>query len=153
MTKFTVLSIPLLFTLYGCAPSSQVNLSDINPKRTYQAGFEDLIDAVKIYSLKEGFRLDRSSEEAGRVIGHKNTSSASVQGREFSVATTAMMIIMNLKMTRISNDETEMTVHFAFESGHVYVTKEEEGMLVECYSTLLAYLDEKFQRAGMRKPA
>lgn len=152
MIKSTMLFVAALLPVLGCAPASTQNLSEINPRRVYRASVSDLMETIKSYSLREGFRLDRFGEEAGRVIAHKITSSSSGQGREFSLSTTAMMIIMNVKMARISETETDFSANFAFETGHVHVTKDEEGMLAECYITLFGLLDGQFGSPATGRP-
>lgn len=148
MTKATIGVIILMAVMQGCSSTSRESLSDVNPTRQYRAGVHDIFEAIRAFSLKDEFRLDRFGEEAGRIIGHKNAQSSSRQGREFSVATTAMMIVMNVKAKRLSDTETEIVVNFAFESGHGTVTREEEGMLLDCYSTFLNTLDGQFVQLG-----
>jgi len=153
MSKYSVLLLAPLLLMAGCALSSRQSLVDINPVRTYRASISDLFEAVKSYSLREDFHLDRFGEEAGRVIGHKNTSSSSMRSREFSLATTAMMIIMNLKFSRVSEVETEITATFVFETGHGIVTREEEIMLLECYSSFFEFLDDRFRQSKEVSPS
>ena len=146
MTKAMLGVIILMAALPGCSTGSRETLSDVNPTRVYRSGVHDVFEAIRAYSLREEFRLDRFGEEAARIIGHKNAQSSSRQGREFSIATTAMMIVMNVKAKRLSPEETELVVNFSFETGHGTVTREEEGMLMECYTSFFSALDGQFER-------
>jgi hypothetical protein len=117
--------------------------------RRYLVGVHELFEAIREESQIDQFRLDRFTEDGGRIIGHKNTTSSARKEGEFSTATTAMMVIMNIKVKKIEENETEMVVNFAFESGHGTVTREEEEILLECYNAILRELDGKFVRAGV----
>jgi len=140
-------AIVLLVLLHGCTAHRE-SLSDVNPTRQYVTRVGELFEAIRAYTESESFHLDRFGEEAGRIIAHKNAQSSSRQGREFSIATTAMMIVMDVKVKRLSETTTEMVVNFGFETGHGTVTREEEGMLYECYSTFLRALDGRFVQVG-----
>jgi hypothetical protein len=117
-------------------------LEDIKPNRVYHRPYSEVFESIKMYCLKEGFRLDRYGEEAGRVIGHKLTSS-SPEGRQMStIGETSMMVVMNLKMRRMSGGDTEVLVNFSFENGHVVVSREEESILLDCYSTFFDFMKD-----------
>ncbi|HMK38221.1 MAG TPA: hypothetical protein VK569_02695 [Bacteroidota bacterium] len=142
MTHATALFIASLLIAGGCASMSRQRLEDIKPNRVYHKTYPEVFDAVKMYSLKEGFRLDRYGEEAGRVIGHKNTTSSTEGKQMSSIAETAMMVVMNLKMRKVSGTETEILVNFSFENGHVVVSREEEAILLDCYGTFFDFMQE-----------
>jgi len=143
MTNVTAAFIASLLIATGCASMSRQRLEDVTPNRVYHRPFAEVFEDIKLYSLKEGFRLDRYGEEAGRVIGHKNTSSSS-EGRQMSsIGESAMMIVMNLKMRKTSQADTEVIVNFAFENGHVVVSREEESILLDCYATFFDFMQDK----------
>jgi hypothetical protein len=143
MTHATTLVIASVLIACGCASSSRERLEDIKPNRVYHRAYADVFESIQMYSLKEGFRLDRYGADAGRVIGHKLTSS-SEEGRHMStIAETSMMVVMNLKMRRTTGGDTEVVVNFAFENGHVVVSREEESILLDCYSTFFEFMKDK----------
>ena len=143
MTKATALFIASLLIAGGCASMSRQRLEDIKPNRVYHRPFSEVFEGIKLYSIKEGFRLDRYGEEAGRVIGHKNTTS-SPEGRQMSsIGETTTMVVMNLKMRKVAGGDTEVLVNFSFENGHVVVSREEEAILLDCYSTFFDFMQEK----------
>jgi hypothetical protein len=108
----------------------------------YHCPYPSVFEAVKLYSLKEGFTLDRYGAEAGRIIGHMNTRSSG-EGRPMSsIGKTAMMVVMNLKMRKASENDTEILVNFSFENGHVVVSREEELILLDCYSRFFNFMNE-----------
>jgi hypothetical protein len=142
MTRATFFFIASLLIAGGCASMSRQRLEDIKPNRVYHKPFADVSQAIRLYSLKEGFRLDRYGEDAGRIIGHKNTTS-SPEGRQMSsIGETTTMVVMNLKMRRLTPEDTEILVNFAFENGHVVVSREEESILLDCYSTFFDFMQE-----------
>jgi len=141
MTRATALAAGVLLILCGCASTRQ-RLEDVVPDRVYHRPMNEMFEAIRLYSLKEGFVLDRFGEDALRVIGHKHTSSSN-EGRQFSSVTeTTEMIVMYLKLRRVSEHETGITVNFAFENGHVVVSREEESILLDCYNTFFDYMKD-----------
>jgi hypothetical protein len=121
---------------------SRQRLEDIKPNRVYHRPYADVFESVKMYSIKEGFKLDRYGEEAGRVIGHKNTTSSG-EGRQMSsIGGSTTMVVMNLKMRKVAGGDTEVLVNFSFENGHVVVSREEESILLDCYSTFFDFMQE-----------
>ena len=122
---------------------SRQRLEDINPDRVYHRPFDEVFEAIRLYSLKEDFTLDRYGSEAGRVIGHKTTTTSAVPSQMSSIGKTTTMVVMNLKMRKAAAGETEVLVNFSFENGHVVVSREEESMLLDCYSTFFEFMQEK----------
>jgi hypothetical protein len=53
------------------------------------------------------------------------------------------MVVMNLKMRRVAGGDTEVLVNFSFENGHDVVSREEESILLDCYSTFFDFMQEK----------
>ena len=143
MTKPTIALTLSLLIMTGCASMNRQRLEDVTPNRVYHRPFAAVFEDVKLFSLKEGFRLDRYGEEAGRVIGHKNTSSSSEGRAMSSIGESAMMIVMNLKMRKMSQQDTEVIVNFSFENGHVVVSREEESILLDCYATFFDFMQDK----------
>jgi len=141
MTRATALATGVLLVLSGCASSRQ-RLEDVIPDRVYHRPFKEVFDAIRLYSIKEGFTLDRYGEDAGRVIGHKNTSSSGEARQLSSLTETAEMVVMNIKMRRAGESETGITVNFAFENGHVVVSREEESILLDCYNTFFDFMKD-----------
>jgi hypothetical protein len=143
MTKATALFIASLLIAGGCASMSRQRLEDINPNRVYHRPFNDVFEAIKLYSVKEDFTLDRYGAEAGRVIGHKNMTTSEVASQMSSIGKTTTMVVMNLKMRKVAAGETEVLVNFSFENGHVVVSREEESILLDCYSRFFDFMQEK----------
>ncbi len=143
MTKATAFFVVSLLVAGGCASMSRQRLEDITPNRVYHRPYADVFESVKMYSLKEGFKLDRYGEDAGRVIGHKNTTSSGESRQMSSIGETATMVVMNLKMRKVAGGDTEVLVNFSFENGHVVVSREEESILLDCYSTFFDFMQEK----------
>jgi len=142
MTRATIVLTGVLLLVWGCASSSRQRLEDVVPDRVYHRPFKEVFEAIRLYSLKEGFTLDRYGEEAGRVIGHKVTSSSSEARQLSSIGATSTLVVMNLKMRRVGEGETAVTVNFAFENGHVVVSREEESILLDCYNTFFDFMKD-----------
>jgi hypothetical protein len=142
MTRATAFFVVSLLVAGGCASMSRQRLEDIKPNRVYHRPYTDVFESVKMYSIKEGFKLDRYGEEAGRVIGHKNTTSSG-EGRQMSsIGESTTMVVMNLKMRKVAERDTEVLVNFSFENGHVVVSREEESILLDCYGTFFDFMQE-----------
>jgi hypothetical protein len=142
MTHATAFLIASVLLAGGCASMSRERLEDIKPNRTYHRTYKDVFESLKMYSLKEGFRLDRYGEEAGRVIGHKSTTSSSESKQMSSIGESATLVVMNVKLRKVSAADTEVLVNFSFENGHVVVSREEESILLDCYSTFFSFMQE-----------
>ena len=143
MTHATAFIIASVLVAAGCASSSKQTLEDIVPNRVYHRPYTDVFENVKMYSLKEGFRLDRYGEEAGRIIGHKNTTSSPEARQMSSIGQTTTMVVMTLKLRKLVGGDTEVIVNFSFENGHVVVSREEESILLDCYYTFFDYMQDK----------
>lgn len=141
MTHATAVFTASILFACGCASMPRERLEDINPNRTYHRAYKEVFESLKIYSLKEGFRLDRCGEDAGRVIGHKNTTSSSEEKQMSSIGKSTM-VVMNIKLRKVSTADTEILVNFSFENGHVVVSREEESILLGCYATFFDYMQE-----------
>jgi hypothetical protein len=143
MTRAASLCIAAVLVACGCASTPPQRIGDIKPNRVYHKSLSEVFEAIRMYSYKEGFRLDRYGEEAGRIIGHKNTTTTS-EGRSMSsIAETAEMVVMVVKLKRLSESDTEVLVNFSFENGHVVVSREDESILLDCYNTFLGYMDDQ----------
>jgi hypothetical protein len=53
------------------------------------------------------------------------------------------MVVMVVKLKRLSESDTEVLVNFSFENGHVVVSREDESILLDCYNTFLGYMDDQ----------
>jgi len=142
MFRWTAFWSGALLLAAGCGSTSSQRIGDIRPNRVYHRPRAEVFEAIRMYSYKEGFRLDRFGEEAGRIIGHKNTTTTSEQKPMSSIAETAEMVVMVVKLRSVSEKETELLVNFAFENGHVVVSREDESVLLDCYTTFFDYLDD-----------
>jgi hypothetical protein len=142
MTHATAFIIASVLLAGGCASMSRERLEDIKPNRTYHRQYKDVFESLKMYSMKEGFRLDRYGEEAGRVIGHKSTTSSAESKQMSSIGESGTLVVMNVKLRKVSTADTEILVNFSFENGHVVVSREEESILLDCYATFFDFMQE-----------
>jgi hypothetical protein len=129
----------LAFTFITCAPSSNVRLQDINPARTYTAGYEQVLDAIRMFAIKEGYKLDRFETEYGTVIAHKTDTSggAGHAGND----PMSQVIVMKLSVKKQTAQRTDLTAGFSFGGVHTTQTKGDEDILVYNYTSLFEYLD------------
>lgn len=134
----------LLLLASGCTSPPFKSLEDVKPVRTYHASYADIFDAIKLFSVKEDYHLDRFGPEAGRVIGHRSTTSALRQSPAPAPSEEVMLIVMILKVRKISASQTEVNAKFTFESGHTLVSREEEEQLLESYAAFFNFMDSMF---------
>lgn len=135
------LLLPLLFV--GCAPSSNLRLQDVNPTRTYSAAYDQVLDAVRMYAIKEAFKLDRFETEYGTIIGHK-TDTGSGRAR-FGADPMSQIIVMKLSVKRQAAQRTDVNASFSFGGLHTTQTKEDEDILVTNYTSLFDYLNDSLK--------
>ncbi len=130
------LFFPLI--LSGCSPSGSLRLQDINPSRSYNAGYDSVLDAIRMYAVKEGFKLDRFETEYGTIIGHKTESGHS---RQAGLDDMSQVIVMKLSVKRKTTERTDLNANFSFGGVQTTSTKGEEDILVYNYTGLFNYLD------------
>ena len=130
----------LALLLSNCVPSSNVRLQDINPSRTYNAAYDQVLDAIRMYAMKEGFKLDRFETEYGTIIGHKTATS----GGRARTETDAMsqVIVMKLSVKRQTEQRTDLNASFSYGALRTTQTKEDEQTLVYHYTSFFDYLNE-----------
>jgi len=80
----------------------------------------------------------------GSVIGHRTTTSALHQSGAPSQPGAVMLIVMFLKVRKISEHQTEVDAKFTFESGHTLVSREEEEQLLESHAGFFNYMENAF---------
>ena len=126
-----VATIGLLF-LVGCSSGPTLNLDQIQQKRVFALTRENAVDATRIFARKEGFIVDSIEDETGRFVGHRVVAT---RGRE------SRTIIMNLRITAVDSGHTEVLTRFTFAQMSQTATREEEGMLIDCYYSLYQILE------------
>ena len=140
MKPIATLSTAALFFLSACAPTSTMTLKDINPNRTYKAERAKVMDEVRMYGVKEGFRIDKFDREAGTVVGYRNYATESGAMGSGGGKT----ILMRLSVTAPSSQETLVNVSFRHVEDQGTPTRQDEADLVECYHTLFDFMDAAF---------
>jgi hypothetical protein len=138
MKAFAPLLLVSALLLIGCAPVPRLTLQQIQPKHVVKLSKTEVFETVRMFSVKEGFRIDSFEEESGRIIGHRThqATPSSDAGK---------MIIMNLRILPADSTHSEVNAGFTFSSAGEVLNREQEEMLVECYTTLYDYLDRRAQ--------
>jgi hypothetical protein len=133
----TSFSFVLLSTLFisGCSTGPSLSLRDIQPKRVFHLTRTEAFEAARLFSLKEGFRIDSQEEETGRVVGH-----ATLQARPSVEA--GRLVVMNLRIHEVDPEHTEVNTRFTFSSVSDALTREEENILVDFYVNLYSYFEQ-----------
>jgi hypothetical protein len=132
--------IILIALLSGCAPTGGLRLQDINPARTYNAEYEKVLDTIRMYAIKEGFKLDRFETEFGTIIGHKTFSSGG--SRQAGLDAMSQVIVMKLSVKRQSVQRTDLNAGFTFGGVHMTSTKDDEDILVYNYTSFFDYMND-----------
>ena len=128
----------LLLTLFfaDCSTGPRQSLKEIPTTRVFKLSRPQVLDAVRVYSVKEGFSLESSEEESGRIIGRRTLQSA-------QMGDPSKLIIMNLRLAPVDSAHCEVTSWFRFTSVGNALTREEENILRDCYITLYDELDRE----------
>ena len=56
------------------------------------------------------------------------------------------LIVMDLRLKRVGEQATDLTASFTFGDGQTVSTRDEEGLLVECYYALFEHLEKNLPR-------
>jgi hypothetical protein len=119
----------------GCAPAPTLTLDQIQTHRVIAADKASLMDAARMFTIQEQFKISSFEAETGRVIAYRNTA--------LSRQNETRLIILHLSIVQLSATESEVDARFAFSDSPGALTREQENVLVDCYTAL-------FQRLGLR---
>lgn len=142
MRSCYALSIVLLCIALSCASTERTRLQDINPTRIYKATVPAFFDEVRLFSIREGFRLERFEQESGRVIGYRNLIVSSSETGMASATATNRKIIMVLKIRPKAERETSVLASFVYGDEQLVLSRSDEEELISCYRILFRRLDE-----------
>lgn len=135
--KIIIPALLLLSLLIAdCSTGPRTSLKDIPTTRVFKLTRTQLLDAVRVYSVKEGFSLESSELESGRIIGRRTLQAA-------QMGDPSKLIIMNLRLASVDSTHCELTSWFRFSSVGNALTREEEDILRDCYITLYDELDRE----------
>ncbi len=126
----------LAFLFAECSTGPRQSLKDIPTTRVFKLTRSQLLDAVRVYSVKEGFSLESSEVESGRIIGRRTLQAT-------QLGDPSKLIIMNLRLVSVDAAHCEVTSWFRFSSVGNALTREEESILRDCYVTLYDELDRE----------
>jgi hypothetical protein len=133
MVNFRSLAFGFLVTLVGCTSGPVITLDQIQPKRVYAMTKAKTLEALRFFSLKEGFTVTSAEEEAGRFIGHRVSSARDPNSGD--------AITMQVRLTALDSLHTEVLPVFRYSIPTTNLTREEEGVLVDCYLSLFRVLE------------
>jgi hypothetical protein len=130
------LLVPLLIVaLAGCATTASVPLSQIQTKRMFKIDRATALETVRMFALREEFRVSSFEESTGRVIGSKKMQSRAGE--------TGKTVIMNIRMNDLEPKVTEVDARFAFYEHQGEMSKDDESILADCYVMLFGMLSDK----------
>lgn len=135
MHKALLPSLLALLTIAGCAAGARIPLDQIQTRRTIAAGKAVLMDRVRIYAMKEQFKISSLEEETGRIHGSRDQTGV---GREGMRA-----LFMQVSIVPTAPAACDVTVRFIFSGIPTPVDRNEESILVECYTGIFEALEAK----------
>jgi hypothetical protein len=124
-----------LMTLTTCAPGPRITLDQVQTRRTIAAEKSVLMDCVRIYAMKELFKISSLEEETGRILGFRNTTGV----RKDDPRT----LLMQVSIVSTGPAVCDVNVRFVYSGNPASLSRDEESTLVECYSTLFDALEAK----------
>jgi hypothetical protein len=136
MKRFVPAFLFLAFLLSGCSSGPRMTLQQIQQKRVFHLTRGQVFETVRFFCVKEAFRIDSFDEESGRIIGHRTYQS----GPSSDIG---KMVIMNLRVIPVEPEISEVTSRFSFSSVNDALSREEEEILLVCYTTLYDHLEQK----------
>ena len=130
-----LLVLAFLLTLAGCATTERIPLSQLQTKRMFKLDRTTVLETVRLFALREEFRISSFEESTGRVIGHKKMQTRAGE--------TGKTIVMNLRVNDLEPKVTEVDARFAYYEHQGEMSKDDESMLVDCYVMLFGILSDK----------
>jgi hypothetical protein len=98
-----------------------------------------VLDAIRMYAIKEGYKLDRFETEYGTIIGHKTDTSGGA--RRAGSDPMSQVLVMKLSVKKQTAQRTDLTASFSFGGVQTTQTKDDEDTLVYSYTSLFEYID------------
>ena len=132
MSRAVVALFAVFLALPGCATGPQLTLEQVPTHSVIPSEKSSVMDAVRMFAIKEDFRITSFEEETGRIIGFRNVI--------LSRQNETRRIIMHLTIVAAPGNQCELTARFVFGDSPVSRTKEEENILVGCYTSLFDHL-------------
>ena len=133
----------LVLIIGGCSSSDNVRLQDVNPNRTYDAGYDQVLQEVRSYLAREGYNLDRFETDYGTIVAHKAEDGASGDGGPNAPT---QVVVIKLAVEREAARRTSVHATFSFGGVHSGQTRDDEALLARQYTRLFEYLDSSLRR-------
>lgn len=135
MPRTTILFLLCSMLLTGCAGTKSTS-EPIRTTRVYAADKVKLIEHIRMYCKFEEFRLGRCEVESGKVIAYKDNN--------YIKSNEARTILMNLSLTSLGDNKTEISSKFSIVDIGGTVTNADQSLLSDYYEKLFKSLDEEF---------
>jgi hypothetical protein len=132
MRRTFVFACACSLMIAGCATGPQLTLDQIQPHHVVAGDKSSLMNAVRMFAMREQYKISSFEEETGRVVAFRNVS----LGRQDE----SRRIIMHLSIVPASPNSCELDARFAFGDSPGTLTREEENILVGCYTALYDHL-------------
>jgi hypothetical protein len=132
MVRSFAVACACALVIAGCATGPQVTLDQIQPHHVVAGDKSSLMNAVRMFAMREQYKISSFEEETGRVVAFRNVS--------LSRQDESRRIIMHLSIVPGSGNSCELDARFAFGDSPGTLTKEEENILVGCYTALYDHL-------------
>jgi hypothetical protein len=92
-----------------------------------------LMEAVRVFTIRELFKISSFEEETGRILAFRNTMT--------SRAEDAKTIIMHVNIIATSPTTCEVNARFTYSRPSAVLSKDDESVLTDCYIGLFDLLD------------
>jgi hypothetical protein len=134
MTRhFLCLSLAAVM-IAGCATAPRLTLDQVKKRRVYEGSKEEIMNAVRLFSTREAFKIHSFEEERGRIAGFKSVT--------FPRMDDPRVVRMQISVLPDSPGKWEVSAVFLYSTSGDVLSRDEESLLVECHVLLFAQIDQ-----------
>ncbi len=124
----------LVVGLAACAPQRQMSLDQVPTTHVYSKSKEDVMNALKFFCTREGFRIVRIEEESGRFVASRMEQASRPEDTR--------TIVLSVRMVPADSGRTTMESKFAYANLQGTPTRSDEDLLVDFYHRLYDLLKD-----------
>jgi hypothetical protein len=120
----------------GCGTGRPPSLSEVQTWRMFAANKSSIFESIRLFAAKEGFKLLRFDEEAGRILGHASVAD--------TVEHRSRVIMMAMAVTQMDSVRCVVDARFNFANEKERNDAHSKRMLSAYYDLLFEHLSAQF---------
>jgi hypothetical protein len=134
MTRYLLCLSLAAAMIAGCATAPHLTLDQVKKRRVYQASKSEIMQAARLFATKEMFSVQSFEEETGRIWGTKTVAARRDED--------AKVIRWQTFVLPDSPGKWEVSALFRYAVPAEQLSREEESMLVDCYTLFFSQIEQ-----------